>query len=308
MIQFNQVSVTYPRQRWFAAKPQALQSVSFNVQPQQTMGIIGPNGAGKTTTLRLLLGLLKPTHGSIQVGDWQVHSAQHKKQLGYLPERPYFYPQLTGVESLRYAAALYGMQPGKDLDRTIESRLDAVALLAHRHKRVREYSKGMQQRLGIAAAMLHQPSLLLLDEPMSGLDPGGRHQMNEFIKQFQQQGTTIIFCSHILADVQALCDEVVVLNHGKVICQGVLHDLLPKKQHGFEIVVEGAFDARVTGVAQQTHHSQNSYTLNVGDAAALEKTLAEIRQVPAATVVQINTVQPSLESNFDRLLQGECVE
>jgi ABC-2 type transport system ATP-binding protein len=209
-----------------------LKSCSFTVYAGETFGLLGPNGAGKTTLLKTLLGITWPTAGRGFVLGQPLGDRAVKQQIGYLPENPYFYDYLTGWEFLQFTAGLFQL-PGRVQRQRIPQLLDLVGLAQStaRKKQLRQYSKGMLQRIGLAQALINDPELVFLDEPMSGLDPMGRHQIREIILALKQQGKTIFFNSHVLADVEIICDRVAILAQGELICEGTLDQLLGTNEY-----------------------------------------------------------------------------
>lgn len=216
---------------WLNQTVTPLRDCSLTVLPGETFGLLGPNGAGKTTLLKCLLGIVRSTAGRGIVLGQPLGNRAIKQHLGYLPENPYFYNYLTGGEFLRFAAGLFQI-PAQTQRQRIPQLLDWVGLApAVARKQLRQYSKGMLQRLGMAQALINDPDLVFLDEPMSGLDPMGRHQIREIILALKQRGKTIFFNSHVLADVEAICDRVAILAQGELICQGSLDQLLGTTSH-----------------------------------------------------------------------------
>jgi ABC-2 type transport system ATP-binding protein len=197
------------------------------VQPGETFGLLGPNGAGKTARLKMLWGILRPTSGRALVLGTPVGDRAVKHRLGYLPENPYFYDYLTGKELLEYTAGLFGLT-AKEQRQRIATLLDLVGLdpKAIHKKPLKKYSKGMLQRIGLAQALINKPEVVFLDEPMSGLDPTGRYRVREVILSLKEQGKTIFFNSHVLSDVETICDRVAVLDQGQLLCSGTLDELL----------------------------------------------------------------------------------
>ncbi|MBF2049589.1 MAG: ABC transporter ATP-binding protein [Elainella sp. C42_A2020_010] len=212
---------------WLNQKVVSLQNCSLEVYQGETFGLLGQNGAGKTTLLKTLLGIIRPTSGRGMLLGKPLGDRSVKSQVGYLPENPYFYDFLTGWEFLRYAAGLFQI-PLEVQRRRIPELLDLVGLAqsAARKKQLRQYSKGMLQRIGMAQALINDPQVVFLDEPMSGLDPLGRYQMREIILALKSQGKTIFFNSHVLSDVEKICDRVAILARGELLCIGSLQELL----------------------------------------------------------------------------------
>jgi ABC-2 type transport system ATP-binding protein len=202
------------RDPWTYRRTTILDGVDFAIDPGELVGLIGHNGAGKTTTFKLLLGLLRPSAGTVVFAGRPL-DAPARAAIGFLPEQPYFYDYLTVEETLAFYASLYGLR-GAAARRAVAAVMERVHLGPKRAARLRTLSKGTLQRLGIAQAIVHRPRLLILDEPMSGLDPGGRAHMRELIRGLAAEGTTILFSSHILPDAEALCSRVAVLAHGRL--------------------------------------------------------------------------------------------
>lgn len=212
---------------WLNQKIVSLKGCSLTVHQGETFGLLGPNGAGKTTLLKLLLGIIRPTSGKGLLLGQPLGDRHAKQHIGYLPENPYLYEYLTGWEFLQLAAGLFEIPPSLQRQR-IPQLLELVGLSVAdaRKKPMRRYSKGMLQRVGMAQALINDPDLIFLDEPMSGLDPVGRYQMREIILSLKAAGKTIFFNSHILSEVEQICDRVAILSQGEIICSGSLHELL----------------------------------------------------------------------------------
>ncbi len=233
VLQVKNLHKTY-KTGFLLERKKVLHGVSFSVERGQIVGLLGPNGAGKTTTIKSILGITPVDSGEILIFGERL-SKSAKAKIGYLPEAPYFYDYLTGMELLSAFSRFYG---GVKRER-IEEVLSLVGLSEASKKRVRTYSKGMLQRLGLAQAILHDPHLIILDEPMSGLDPIGRREFREIINRLREEGKTILFSSHILQDVEMICDHVVMIYQGKVIKKGVLEEMLQEEVRFFEVTVEG---------------------------------------------------------------------
>lgn len=227
VVQTSQLSKVYRTGFWLNQKVVSLKNCSLTVLEGETFGLLGPNGAGKTTLLKLLLGIIRPTSGQGLLLEHPLGERAIKQHIGYLPENAYFYDYLTGWECLQMAAGLF--QIPKIIQRQrIPQLLDLVGLSqsAARKKQMRQYSKGMLQRIGLAQALINDPKVVFLDEPMSGLDPLGRYQMRNIILSLHAQGKTIFFNSHILSEVEQICDRIAILAQGEMICSGSLDQLL----------------------------------------------------------------------------------
>lgn len=227
VVQTSGLRKVYRTGFWMNQKVVSLQQCSLEVYQGETFGLLGPNGAGKTTLLKTLLGIVRPTTGRGMLLGKPLGDRTVKQNIGYLPENPYFYDFLTGWEFLRYAAGLFQIPPAVQ-KRRIPELLDLVGLAqsSARKKQLRQYSKGMLQRIGMAQALINDPQVVFLDEPMSGLDPLGRYQIREIILSLKSQGKTIFFNSHVLSDVEKICDRVAILAQGELLCLGSLQDLL----------------------------------------------------------------------------------
>ena len=227
------------RQGFWMRRVEAVRGISFSVEPGEIFGFLGPNGAGKTTTIKVLTGLIEPTAGRARVYGNVVPSADAMRRVGFLPENPYVYPYLTPREFVELCGHLSGLS-GSRLSRRTGECLERVGIAYAADRQVRRLSKGMLQRTGLAAAMIADPDLLLLDEPMSGLDPVGRKEVRDLIVEERQRGKTIFFSTHILSDVETLCDRVVILNHGKVVVSGKVRELLRSEARRVDVILEAA--------------------------------------------------------------------
>src|SRR4051812_42967800 len=215
---------------WMRARARAVTNLSFEIRPREVFGLLGPNGSGKSTTIKMMLGLLRPTSGRVAVFGKSPTDVAIKTRVGYLPEESYLYPFLNARETLDYYGKLF------ELDRSVRKRridelLEMVGLSGAQFRTVREYSKGMQRRIGIAQALINDPDFLILDEPTSGLDPIGTRQVKDLLIELGRRGKTILLSSHLLADVEDVCDRMVVLYGGKIRAQGTADQLLSDTQH-----------------------------------------------------------------------------
>jgi ABC-2 type transport system ATP-binding protein len=206
-------------------KTKVLKSISLEIKKGEVLGFLGPNGAGKTTTLKTIVGLVKPTSGVIKIDGLDSADINSHRSIGYMPEDPYFYEYLSAEEFLKFIADLQQIPNDQP---EIDKLLKTVGLEKVRKQHIREYSKGMRQRLGIAQALVGDPKILLLDEPLDGLDPIGRQEVKEILLDLKKRGKTILISSHILADIEELCDKVVIINEGKIIDSGSISKFLPK--------------------------------------------------------------------------------
>ncbi len=237
-IEIQGLTKTYKVGFWRKRDKVALRPLNLSVESGEIFGFLGPNGAGKTTTLKLLMGLILPTSGSAKILDREWTDPAVKSQIGFLPEQPYFYDYLTARELLLYYGRLSGV-PGKELSKRAEAVLARVGLPDVSGVQLRKFSKGMLQRVGIAQAILHDPKILFLDEPMSGLDPMGRREVRDLMEQLKAEGKTVFFSTHILSDAEALCDRVAVIHLGELRAVGAVADLTSGVQGKVEIVWEG---------------------------------------------------------------------
>lgn len=203
----------------------AVKGVSIKIMPGEVYGLIGPNGSGKSTTMKAVLGLVEPTSGSCHVFGHNALKVDSRQDIGFLPENPYFYKHLTGKETLKFYAKLCGMR-GKKLDMAIDEMLELVSLEDARDRRLGGYSKGMLQRIGIAQALIHKPRLIILDEPTAGVDPIGSREIRDMIVRLKNEGITIFLCSHLLEQVQEVCDNVGIIFEGEMVKEGPLQDLI----------------------------------------------------------------------------------
>ncbi|MCK6480294.1 MAG: ABC transporter ATP-binding protein [Planctomycetes bacterium] len=227
------------RSGFWRRRSETLRGVSFSVPVGRAVGYLGANGVGKTTTLKILVGLLEPDGGTAEVLGLPVHDPACRRRVGFLPENPYFYEHLTAREALRFYGGLSRMA-GAEVEARIDPLLAKVGLEKAADRRLGEYSKGMRQRLGLAQALLHDPELLILDEPMSGLDPFGRLLVKDLILEERARGKTIFFSSHILADVEEVCDFAVIVADGRITASGTVRELLGRGVTEYEVAVRGA--------------------------------------------------------------------
>lgn len=256
----------------------ALDDVSLEVKSGEIFGLLGPNGSGKTTLLRLLLGLIFPSKGKISVLGKSPRDVRSKMKIGYLPEQPYFYNFLNPVELLSFYGSLFGLRSG-ELKKRIPGLLDRVGLSRFRKMRVRNFSKGMMQRAGLAVSLINDPDLLFLDEPTLGLDPIGTNEVQNFLRVLNREGKTIFLCSHLLSEVEDSCSRIGVMNKGKLIKAGRLDELLVAKNE-LSVVMRGIREAD-------------------------KEKLSELARQSGAEIVSVSRKKDSLKDFFVRAISGE---
>lgn len=273
---------------------EAVRGVSFEVYRGETFGFLGPNGAGKTTTIKSLVGLITPTAGTIEILGVRAPNAPIMARVGFLPENPYVYPYLTPREFVVLAARLSGV-PRASLNQRVVDVIERVGIGRAIDRTVRVLSKGMLQRLALAATLVHEPEILILDEPMSGLDPVGRKDVRDIILQEKRRGRTVFFSSHILTDVEVLCDRVCILRQGEVALGGALSELLTEQTRRREVTLGGVskeFEIELASIAQITRGSPGMLVLEVdGDAA-----LRDVVERAFAAGARLESVMPKREN------------
>lgn len=279
-----------------------LKPLTLSVEEGEVFGCLGPNGAGKTTTIKLLLGLVFPTAGTARILGRPLGDIDVKRCIGYLPEQPYFYDHLTALELLDYYARLSGVD-GQERKRKVEASLSRVGLGDSGRIQLRKFSKGMLQRVGIAQAIVHDPKLVLLDEPMSGLDPIGRREVRDLVQELNEEGKTVFFSTHILSDAETLCDRVAVLNKGELKSVGVVADLL-RASREVEVEFRGAQAiADLSALGAQCHATGDVVRAQVPE-RLLEDTLAALRK-NHARLISVIPVQRTLEDYFLASIRDE---
>jgi ABC-2 type transport system ATP-binding protein len=299
-IRIEELTKDYAVGFWRKRPYRALDRLSLQIEPGEVFGFLGPNGAGKTTTLKLLMQLIFPSAGRAEILGHPVGHVPTRKRIGYLPENPYFYDNLTAEELLTYFAQLFGYPPA-DRKARVSRLLDQVGIGAERRLQLRKFSKGMVQRVGIAQALINDPEVIFLDEPMSGLDPLGRREVRHLILELRDQGRTVFFSSHILADSEALCSRVAVVVGGRLVASGRLTDILAFEVRGWELVVaevRPAVLAALTPRARKVREvSPGRYSIELPVERAPEQMLAEL-SAAGARLVSLNPVRDTLEDFF----------
>ncbi|MDF2724225.1 MAG: transporter ATP-binding protein [Paenibacillus sp.] len=304
-----------------------IKGVSFDVRRGEIFGFLGPNGSGKTTTIRMLVGLIKPTSGSITLGGYDIGKKRTDalRHVGCIVENPEMYSYMTGWENLEHFAR---MMPGVD-ERRIREVTELVGLDHRIYDKVRTYSLGMRQRLGIAQALLGKPSLLILDEPTNGLDPQGIKEMRDFIRKLAAEGLSLFVSSHLLSEIQQLCDRVAIISHGTVIAVGAVDELL--KQHGSTVkwlvepheralaLIAQADGVRIVDAMPASEDGQAESAQGEADGQRGRPIIVQMEQgdIPALNerltaagvrLFGIETMNPTLEELFLRVTEGEHIE
>ena len=288
---------------WRQREREALSPLTLSVQEGEVFGYLGPNGAGKTTTLKLLMGLIYPTSGTATILGRPLDDPSMKAQIGFLPEQPYFYDHLSARELLTYLASLSGVSAGDRKER-VETVLRRVGIHEHADLQLRKFSKGMLQRVGIAQAIVHDPKLIFLDEPMSGLDPIGRREVRDLIQSLKDEGKTIFFSTHILSDAETLCDRVAVLNHGQLRGIGVVADLVREVSGRVEVVWEGVAAADAIVELGAEIHSSGAFFRAVLPELSMERAVDIIRN-QGSRLISLTPVRATLEDFFLERIEGE---
>jgi len=301
-LHFDQVSKTF-RSSIAGRHLYTLGPVSFEVGKGEIFGYLGPNGAGKTTSIKLAMGLLRPSGGTITCFGQPSSSLEARGRIGFLPEHPYFYQHLTASELLELYGDMNGMVRRRARFRT-EELLRATGLLEHRSTRISKFSKGMLQRIGLAQALIDDPDLVILDEPLSGLDPVWRRELRELIRQLKAEGKTVFFSSHILQDVEMICDRVAILSDGHVLEVAKVADMLSESLSSVEIVVEGLAAARLEALGLghvETRANREALTL----APRIEVNEAITRIVASGgRVIAVTPLRQTLEDYFMNRIAG----
>jgi ABC-2 type transport system ATP-binding protein len=274
------------------------------VNEGQIFGFLGGNGAGKTTTIKILMRLLFATSGTAKIFATDIANIEMHRQIGYCPENPYFYDYLTPVELLDYFGRLFGMSSAKRKERSSELLSRAGLEEKDWNKQLRKFSKGMLQRVGIAQSLINDPKVVFMDEPMSGLDPMGRRDIRDLIANLREDGTTVFMSTHILSDVEALCDEVAILKRGKLAATGKLDDLLAAQTGGnaFDVVVRDTTVELLKGSmnglrAEAIRKNEQVVVLQVSDEVDIDAAIAATRKA-GGKIVSVEPVRRSLEDYF----------
>jgi ABC-2 type transport system ATP-binding protein len=285
---------------WRQRSRRALDRLSLQMEAGEVFGFLGPNGAGKTTTLKLLLQLVFPTSGEARILGRPPGDLAAKRRLGYLPENPYFYDYLTAEELLTYFGGLLGLSAA-DRRQRVSTLLDEVGLGSERRLQLRKFSKGMLQRVGIAQALLNEPDLVILDEPMSGLDPLGRRDVRALILRLRDRGCSVFFSSHVLSDAETLCSRVAILAKGQLVASGKLSDMLAFTVRGWELVVADVRDDVLAAIGPRVSRAVpiggGRFELEVPTTTAPDQLLTDLTST-GARLVSLNPIRETLEDFF----------
>jgi ABC-2 type transport system ATP-binding protein len=288
---------------WKKHPVRALDNLCLEVHRGEIFGFLGPNGAGKSTTIKLLMHLLHPTSGNARILDQSVDSVSMHQSIGYLPENPYFYDYLTPLELLTYVGRLFGLREPA-LSKKVDALIESVGLTQARTLQLRKFSKGMVQRIGIAQALINDPEIVFLDEPMSGLDPLGRMDVRRIITSLKARGVTVFFSSHILPDVEALCDRVAILNKGRLQEQGALEEILKVRIEGHDVILSGWTEEHMSDIrkfSDEVRPMGDRLHLRVSNPEKMQGLLSFVFS-SKLELISLNPIRPSLEEYFQSLI------
>jgi ABC-2 type transport system ATP-binding protein len=292
---------TYSVGFWRKKPKYALRPLNLMVEDGEVFGFLGANGAGKTTTLKLLMGLIFPTRGSARILGMEIADPRMKAQIGFLPEQPYFYDYLTARELLEYYGQLSGMDP-KHRSRKVNEVLQRVGLPDVGGTQLRKFSKGMLQRVGIAQAILHDPKVVFLDEPMSGLDPMGRREVRDLIAQLKHEGKTVFFSTQILSDAETLCDRVGIIHQGELRGVGIVADLTSSVHGKVEVVWQGtSVPSSLRALGAECHVTGDTVRAVLSEAN--QDTALEALRRERLRLISVTPVRNSLEDYFIQKLR-----
>jgi ABC-2 type transport system ATP-binding protein len=303
-IEIENLSKEYPFGFLHLKKKRSLESLNMEVQQGEVFGFLGPNGAGKSTTIKLLMRLIFPTSGTARILGKSIEDVSMHQQIGYLPEQPYFYDYLTAAELLDYFARIHGLKAGDRRER-VERLLKKVGLETAKKLQLRKYSKGMLQRAGLAQAILHDPEVVVLDEPMSGLDPLGRREVRDIILELKKEGRTVLFSTHILSDAEMLCDRVGVIVGGKLRGVGTPREIVGIQAQGMEILFElpGPAGEKKLALLERATKTGERYRVQLPE-AELYGDLDELKAA-GARILSVAQLKPTLEEFFMNLVEAD---
>jgi ABC-2 type transport system ATP-binding protein len=301
-IEIENLSKEYPFGFLHLKKKKSLESLSMQVQMGEVFGFLGPNGAGKSTTIKLLMRLIFPTSGTARILGKSIEDVSMHQDIGYLPEQPYFYDYLTAAELLDYFARFHGLKAA-DRQERVQRMLKRVGLETAKKIQLRKYSKGMLQRAGLAQAILHDPQVVVLDEPMSGLDPLGRREVRDIILGLKKEGRTVLFSTHILSDAEMLCDRVGVIVGGKLRGVGTPGEMVGIETQGMEILFELAASGKSFPLLEKATKTGERYRVQLPE-AELYGALDELKAA-GARILSVAQLKPTLEEFFMNLVDAD---
>jgi len=302
-IEIENLTKDYPFGFLHLKKKTSLEGLTMSVEDGEVFGFLGPNGAGKSTTIKLLVGLIFPTAGTARILGRSISDISMHADIGYLPEQPYFYDYLTAAELLDYFARFHDLS-AQERKLRVDRMLKKVGLETARKIQLRKYSKGMLQRVGLAQAILHDPKVVILDEPMSGLDPVGRREVRDIILELKQAGKTVLFSTHILSDAEMLCDRVGVIVGGKLRGVGAPDEIVGMKAQGMEILFEYAgVSAGLQCLLSKATQTGKRYQLQVAE-GDLYATLQQLGSA-GAKILSVTQVKATLEEYFMHLVEAD---
>ncbi len=308
-IEIENLTHDYRDGFWRKRSVCALDDLSLAVESGEVFGFLGPNGAGKTTAFKILMGMVRPAAGAARILGKPLDDLTMRARIGYLPEQPYFYDYLTARELLIYFGAFFDLSHEERRLRA-DRLLDQVGLAGDAGKQLRRFSKGMLQRVGLAQALINDPDVLFLDEPMSGLDPLGRREVRDLIGALRARGKTIFFSSHILTDVEAMCDRVAILNRGRLVETGKLSDILKSRSNEIEAVVSGVDEPameRLREFAPDVSPTPEGARVRLRSDRDAGRVL-EIAHAAGGRLISISPVRETLEDLFVRELANAELE
>jgi len=302
-IEIENLTKDYPYGFLHLKKKRSLEGLTMQVESGEVFGFLGPNGAGKSTTIKLLVRLIFPDAGSARILGKPIADIEMHRDIGYLPEQPYFYDYLTAAEVLDYFARFHDLT-ATDRRERVSRMLQKVGLETAGKIQLRKYSKGMLQRVGLAQAILHDPKVVILDEPMSGLDPIGRREVRDIILELKREGKTVLFSTHILSDAEMLCDRVGVIVGGKLRGIGAPREIVGMKAQGMEILFElAAGGANAAAVIAKATKTGDRYRMQVSE-EELYGALERLRGV-GAKILSVAQIKASLEEYFMNLIEAD---
>jgi ABC-2 type transport system ATP-binding protein len=314
VIEIENLTKDYEVGFWKKKRVRALDDLTLSVEGGQIFGFLGGNGAGKTTTIKILMRLLFPSAGAARILGHDISDVKTHSRIGYCPENPYFYDYLTARELMNYFGELFGLDAGKRRQKT-EELLNRVGLDEKDwNKQLRKFSKGMLQRVGLAQSLINEPEIVFLDEPMSGLDPIGRREVRELIAELRTQGTTVFMSTHILSDIEALCDNVAILRGGRLAATGNLDELLTQsgETQSFEINVKGVSAENLQNEFSQIAGARvlakaNGANVQILEEKDIDKVL-EITRRAGGKLVSVQPVKQSLEELFVKETESKNID